>query len=276
MKCRVRNCGREAEVRRRCRGHYDRDITPPSSKRRADLFRFMMNIEQILTTEWGLALPKGLVPRSVSEVGKEELRNRFKMLWHLLDTRITPKLRAQAKAEGFGQFISGEGYFWQKWEELCLTVARRLYGNVLLHPLLPNGKIPDLVPDIKGIQMTHGSTGAIQVTFAPLIIEAKFTITSAKLANYRRYCNRIEVWFFRWQPDWLSRRNPQVDYLSAHELATKCEAKRQLDLAKLLRCLPILWGKYEMAQLYGLGLKSFKDYHRTGRLEWVRDPFSFG
>jgi len=61
----------------------------------------MESIEWMLSAEWGMSLPKGLIPECPAEVSEDEVRHRYKLLVRLLDTRIAPKLRSQAKREGY-------------------------------------------------------------------------------------------------------------------------------------------------------------------------------
>ena len=264
QKCIIYFCQGRARISGYCSLHYDRHITPPNSLTKANVLNFMVSIQQILSAEWGMNLPRGLVPSSLTELSKDELVGRYKALWRILDTRIVPRLRAQARAEGFGPVVKADPWWtwdppWETWEKLCLRVGRILYGEVLYHPMLPNGQIPDLVPILAGIQTERAPSGATHVIFAPLIVDAKFTISSAskELADYGQYCQRLEIWFFRWREHWLARRNAKVGYLSGHELATACHKRDQPELARLLRCLPLLWGEYKMAPLYGHGVEDF-------------------
>ncbi len=253
-KCRIYVCKGRAKIQGYCPVHYDRIITPPQSLTRTKLFRFMTSLEQALSAEFGMSLRKWMVPSSPEGLSKDELRDRYKMLRRLLDGRIVPKLRAQAKRGSFRPFAEPT---WEAWEQLCLTVGRILYRDVLVHPILPNGQIPDIVPVLDGLRMENGPGGAIRVTFAPVIVDAKFSISSARkeLVDYGPYCRELQIWFFRWKPHWLKRRSPTIIYLSGHELAEAVMQKGQPDLAKFLRGLPLLWNNFhDMAEIYGRGL----------------------
>lgn len=211
----------------------------------------------MLSGEYGVSLPKGLVPTSATEVSKAEMQRRFKELWWHLDSRLVPKLRMQAKQEGFGTFADPRQ---ATWEQVCLAVAQALYGEVLYHPILPNGQIPDFVPVLKGVRMKQAASGAVHVSFAPLIADAKFSMTSEReaLKDYSPYCQRVEIWNLRWEPHRLAWRTPRIEYLTGYELAVALAQKGQSGLVALVRRLPLLWGEYPMADFYGHGIADFE------------------
>lgn len=143
------------------------------------------------------------------------------------------------------------------WERLCLAVAKVLYRDVIYHPVLPNGQIPDYVPLLRGVEVETGWPSRPHVRYAPVIIDAKFSISSARkeLVDYGPYCDRLEIWFFRWRPNWLDRRAPRVTYRSAYDLAAQVQRTGNESLATFLRRLPLLWGFYGMVALYAYGDK---------------------
>lgn len=252
--CGIWVCKRRAQIRGYCAEHYDKMIEPPQHLTKDRLLEFMHIVRDMLITEYGVDLPRNLVPASVHDVSKIDLRERYKRLCKLVDSRYSRRLWTYERKNGLGEFAKPDGV---SWERLCLRIAQVLYGEVLYHPRLPNGSIPDFVPVLQGIQSTTSRSGSVQVSFAPLIVEAKYSLLAPEVRQkYRRYCKRVEVWLFRWKPNWLQYRRPSnriVVYVPASDLAKRVAKKGDADLARLLRCLPILWGTWEIVGHYAEG-----------------------
>ncbi|GEM_PF-2885656 len=81
------------------------------------------------------------------------------------------------------------------WEKLCRRVACLMYGNnIIIHPQLINGKIPDIVPNDSSIIWQEK-----RISYAPKIIECKRSLAEYRLLEdilekYSLYCNEIELW----------------------------------------------------------------------------------
>ncbi|MEC1158665.1 hypothetical protein CWS20_22010 [Cytobacillus horneckiae] len=115
-----------------------------------------------------------------------------------------------------------------KWEKICFEIAEYLYGNVAKHPLLPNKKIPDLLPEIDGVV----KEGHI-VKKAPLLIECKkslyFTesISTGKqelfknptVKSYLPHCRQLEFWILEHSEydDYSSLSNGTITYKFAED-----------------------------------------------------------
>lgn len=91
----------------------------------------------------------------------------------------------------FDMFVAAGTY----WEKLCRRVACLIYGNnILIHPRLINGKIPDIVPNNSSI-LWQGK----RISYAPKIIECKRSLAEYRLPEdilekYSSYCHEIELW----------------------------------------------------------------------------------
>jgi hypothetical protein len=93
-----------------------------------------------------------------------------------------------------------------RWEELCRDMAQDMYGELLIHPELPNGFIPDIVVN------EHVTYKQGKLTYAPLMIECKKSdkfifredppqrgkditeYNNHTTAKYLPYCDRLEYW----------------------------------------------------------------------------------
>ncbi|WP_409344587.1 hypothetical protein [Paenibacillus sp. MBLB4367] len=93
-----------------------------------------------------------------------------------------------------------------RWEALCRDIAQDMYGEVLIHPELPNGFIPDIVVN-ENVTYKNG-----KLTHAALMIECKKSdkfifredppqrgkeiteYNNHTTAKYLPYCERLEYW----------------------------------------------------------------------------------
>lgn len=191
--CRVFRCTSPVAIRGFCLEHYDRHITPPKNRPRRRLLEFMQSVQRMLEVEYGLRFPRGLVPSTVAEVSKQEMRLRYKEVHRILDTYITKRVRASARREGFASFAEPALGLW---EEVCVTIARELFGEVVVHPVLPNRQIPDIVPMLPGVRATRSPEGTVHVERAPLIVDAKYSMARFPdvVRDYGPYCDRLDVW----------------------------------------------------------------------------------
>lgn len=134
----------------------------------------------------------------------------------------------------------------EKWEKLCFEIAKHLYGDVKQHPLLPNKKIPDLLPELNRV-VKEGNI----VKNAPLLIECKkslyFTesVSTGKqelfknptVKSYMPYCDKLEFWILEHSEydDYSALSNGDITYKFAEDfLESDLPDKTKKKITRLL------------------------------------------
>jgi hypothetical protein len=253
-KCLIYACPNRAELCGYCQEHYERDITPYESLTKQQLADFIESVQSILS-EFGLSLPKALVSGSMDTLSKADLRGIYRETKRHLDTELRHRLLEAPLVSNYRDLLEPEGYLWQRWERLCIVVATALFGDLLLHPRLPNDAVPDIVPRLDGMTTEHAKSGSTYLPYAPVIVELKQSLLHPEVTcKYGAYGGRIEVWFYRWRPHWLIHREECVVYQSPVDLARRLEAASRGELASTLRSLPLLWRTYELLPHYLKGI----------------------
>jgi hypothetical protein len=250
-KCRIYVCNRRPALCGYCREHYERDIRPYSYLTRKQLSAFIEAVQQILEEEFRISLP-ATVLQSNTAPSKEQLRVAYQETQRYVDTHLRPALFRKSYLAQRPHLQTGDG---AAWEQISVEVAKALFGQVLLHPRLPNNKRPDIVPRLPGIRLDKRSARPAHLLYAPVVVEAKRSALHGDVrSKYGPHARRVEVWLYGWRPHWRVYREPDVKYQSPIELARRLERGRHRSLASLLRSLPLLWRDYQLLPHYLRGL----------------------
>lgn len=253
-KCLVLSCDRVAEICGYCSECYERDITPYKYLTKQQLLAFIWSVQFILSHEFHLSLPREMIPECEDAYNKAQLRELYRGTKRFVDEHLRLEMFYAPYIREHPEFRIGG---WEAWEKLCRVVAQALFGDVLIRPRLPNNTMPDIAPCVEGLYLEHTHIGSVRLLHAPLIIEVKMGIHHQKvLPKYSGYAEKVELWFYRWQPHWLDHREDGLIYQSPIELACRLDDKGVHDLASLLRGLPLLWRNYELLPHYIRGLAS--------------------
>jgi len=106
----------------------------------------------------------------------------------------------------FLQALSGAGNYHRRieeiridignrWETLCRKAATVLFGQLLLNPLLVNGKRVDIVPNSQEISWKRN-----RILYAPKAIECKKSLRPSEevimgiIGKYSGFCDSLEIW----------------------------------------------------------------------------------
>lgn len=256
-KCSIYHCRKHAQTASYCSDHYERRIEPPKSLTKIELREFVIAVSDLVENELRRPFPRELALASTPDnLTKNVLRVLYRERQRWLDTKLRPTLPGASDVwAGMAGLIIGTGTRWSQWQALCVQAARTLFGRLLLQPRLPNGSVPDIVPVMRGLKAQRRSSDRPLVTHAPLVVEIKQGVLHTPVRpKYGRFADHIEVWFYRWKPQWMRHLESEIRYQTAIEIAARLERAGNRHLARRFRLLPILWRNYELFLHFSTGL----------------------